>query len=111
MSDALWSQISPLLVAAALVTPGLVALYLSLRQDSEEKLMRLQVKTLADEVQRLQVLVDDKARELGQIELELKRMRAAQKVLIEYVKRLSVQVKQLGGVPVVDGDNIESIVS
>lgn len=86
--------------------PGLFALYRGMQKDLDEQRLRLQVETMANEVMRLQVLTDDQARELAKLRVELSTLRATQKALLDTSKRLSIQVQQLGGVPIVDVEGL-----
>lgn len=104
MDSAIGQQLFVLLVGAMLAVPGIVALYVGLRRNDEERNRQLQVGALSDEVLRLQRLVDDQQRKLNEMNLDVANLRATQKMLVENMKRLAQQVKKRGEEPVVDVD-------
>lgn len=95
-----------LVIGMVLTLPGLAALYRGLHRDVEEQNIRLQVQSMAMEIQRLQVLTDDQAREIARLRVEVGSLRSAQKSLMEMARRLSQQVQQNGQVPIVDIDSL-----
>lgn len=102
----LTQQLLIILLGAMLALPGIYAMYRGMHKDLEEERIELQINALANEVQRLQVLTDDQAREISRLKVETATLRATQKALLESSKRLSQQVQQMGAVPVVDVDGL-----
>ena len=104
-------QFLVLLLGALLTLPGLAALYRGMHRDLEEQKVHLQVESLANEVQRLQVLTDDQARDIARLRVQVTTLQATQKGLMDMAKRLSQQVETLGQVPIVDIEKLSGILS
>lgn len=100
--------------AAVLAAPGLLAYRRALKED-ESVVLKVQVEKMADEIMRLQVLVDDQARKLSEMDLKMQAMERTHQMelvnaqgligmLFGALKRTVTQLVQAGIEPGVDLD-------
>lgn len=93
------------LMAAAVAYPALTLYRRALREDESAQL-KVQVNTMADEVMRLQKLVDQQQGEISKLQVEITKLRASQRGVLEMAKKLSLQIEGAGHTPIVDVDKL-----
>jgi len=105
MSDQLWYVV----IGGAMALPGLVALYIGLHRDLEERNLKLQVESYAAEIRRLQGLVDQQQRKINDLEVLVANLRSKLSAIGKALKRLTEQLRTQNIEPAVDGDKLLEI--
>lgn len=103
------TDVSYLIIGALLSLPGLYALYLGLRKDLEEDNTKLQLDSYANEIKRLQVLVDEQQRKINDLQVLVASLRSKLSALGKALKRLAAQLRAQGIDPAINADKLVDI--
>lgn len=96
-------------MAALLSAPGLYALYKGLHKDLEETNLHLQLESYANEIRRLQALVDEQQRKINEMMVQIASLRSKSSAIGKAAKRLAEQLRVQNVEPVVDADKLIEI--
>lgn len=102
MSD----QVGYLIIGALLALPGLYALYVSLHKDLEEENTKLQLESYANEIKRLQILVDEQQRRINELHVLIASLKSKLAAVGRSLKKLTMQLQKHNIEPIVDADKL-----
>jgi len=103
------SDIAYIIIGTLLALPGLAALYVGLHRDLEEKNRALQLDNYANEIKRLQILVDEQQRKINELTVMVASLRSKLSAIGKAFKRLAQQLRGQNIEPVMDADKLIEI--
>lgn len=103
------SDVSFLIIGALLALPGLYALYVGLHRDLDDENTKLQLESYANEIRRLQLLVDEQQRKINEMAVTIAALRSKLSAIGKAFKRLAGQLRKHNIEPALDADKLVEI--